>query len=65
MTPFNSEKRIPFEKLDSSNTYTYRVFSRDILKGGNIGMLAGGRGVLGVYYLLENIIGEVIVSSKF
>ena len=32
-----------------------RVFSRDILKGGNIGVLAGGRGVLGVYYLLENI----------
>ena len=31
-----------------------RVFSRDILKGGNIGVLAGGRGVLGVYYLLEN-----------
>ena len=30
------------------------VFSRDILKGGNIGMLAGGRGVLGLYYLLEN-----------
>ena len=27
-------------------------------------MLAGVRGVLGVYYLLENIIGEVIVSSK-
>ena len=33
-----------------------RVFSRDILKGGNIGVLAGGRGVLGVYYILENII---------
>ena len=28
----------------------------DILKGGIIGVLAGGRGVLGVYYLLENII---------
>ena len=42
-----------------------RVFSRDILKGGNIGVLAGGRGVLGVYYLLENISGEVIASSKF
>ena len=27
---------------------------RDILKGGNIGVRAGGRGVLGVYYLLEN-----------
>ena len=27
--------------------------------------IAGGRGVLGVHYLLENIIGEVIVSSKF
>ena len=25
-----------------------RVFSRDILKGRNIGVLAGGRGVLGV-----------------
>ena len=34
--------------------HMYRVFSRDILKGGNIGVLAGGRGVLGVYYLLEN-----------
>ena len=33
-----------------------RVFSRDILKGGNVGVRAGGRGVLGVYYLLENII---------
>ena len=33
-----------------------RVFYRDILKGGNIGVLASGRGVLGVYYLLENII---------
>ena len=43
-----------------------RVFStRDTLKGGNIGVLAGDRGVLGVYYILENIIGEVIVSSKF
>ena len=30
------------------------VFSRDILKGENIGVLASGRGVLGVYYLLEN-----------
>ena len=29
---------------------------RDILKGeGNIGVRAAGRGVLGVYYLLENI----------
>ena len=28
-------------------------------------MLAGGRGVLGVYYFLENVIGEVIVSSNF
>ena len=33
-----------------------RVFSKDVLKGGNIGMRAGGRGVLEVYYLLENII---------
>ena len=33
-----------------------RVFSRDILKWRNIGMRAGGRGVLRVYYLLENII---------
>ena len=32
-----------------------RVFSRDILKGGNnIGVRAGGKGVLRVYYLLEN-----------
>ena len=31
-----------------------RVFSRDILKGGgNIGVLAGGRGVLGVYYIVR------------
>ena len=29
-------------------------FSRDILKGGTIGVRAGGRGVLGVYHLLEN-----------
>ena len=29
---------------------------RDILKGGNISVRAGGRGVLGVYCLLENII---------
>ena len=29
---------------------------RDIFEGGNIGMLAGGRGVLGVYYILKNII---------
>ena len=47
-----------------------RVFSRDNLKGGSIGVQAGGRGVLGVYYLLENIIPTrkypaVIVSSKF
>ena len=35
--------------------YICRVFSRDILKGGNnIGVRAGGRGGLGVYYLLEN-----------
>ena len=42
-----------------------RVFSRDILKWGNIGVRAGDRGVLGVYYILENIIREVIVSSNF
>ena len=49
----------------SLSSTIYRVFSGDILKLGNIGVLAGGRGVLEVYYLLENIIGEVIVSSKF
>ena len=42
-----------------------RVFSRDILKGGNnIGMRAGGRGVLGVYYLLENIIHYYYCQSE-
>ena len=35
----------------------FRVFSRNILKGGhNIGVRAGGRGVLWVYYILENMI---------
>ena len=41
-----------------------RVFSRDILKGGNIGVLASGRGVLGVYYLLENIIHYYYCQSE-
>ena len=41
-----------------------RVFSRHILKGGNIGVLAGGRGVLGVYYLLENIIHYYYCQSE-
>ena len=41
-----------------------RVFSRDILKGGNIGVRAGGRGVLGVYYLLENIIHYYYCQSE-
>ena len=41
-----------------------RVFSRDILKGGNIGALAGSRGVLGVYYLLENIITANLKGEK-
>ena len=36
----------------------------DILKGGNIGVLAGGRGVLGVYYLLENIIHYYYCQSE-
>ena len=40
------------------------VFSRDILKVGNIGVLAGGRGVLGVYYLLENIIHYYYCQSE-
>ena len=37
---------------------------RDILKGGNIGVRAGGRGVLGVYYLLENIIHYYYCQSE-
>ena len=41
-----------------------RVFSRDILKGENIGVRAGGRGVLGVYYLLENIIHYYYCQSE-
>ena len=41
-----------------------REFSRDILKGGNIGVRAGGRGVLGVYYLLENIIHYYYCQSE-
>ena len=32
--------------------------------GGNIGVLAGGRGVLGVYYLLENIIHYYYCQSE-
>ena len=43
--------------------WTIRVFSRDILKGGNIGVRAGGRGVLGVYYLLENIMHYIITAN--
>ena len=46
-----------------SGLYT-RVFSRDILKGGNFGVLAGGRGVLGVYYLLENIIHYYFITAN-
>ena len=42
-----------------------RVFSRDILKRGNIGVgLAGGKGVLGVYHLLENIIHYYYCQSE-
>ena len=41
-----------------------RVFSRDILKGGNIDVRAGGRGVLGVYYHLENIITANLKGGK-
>ena len=42
-----------------------KVFSRDILKGGNnIGVRAGGRGVLGLYYLLENIIHYYYCQSE-
>ena len=44
--------------------YTSGYFSRDILKGGNIGVRAGGRGVLGVYYLLENIIHYYYCQSE-
>ena len=33
-------------------------------EGGNIGVLAGGRGVLGVYYLLENIIHYYYCQSE-
>ena len=40
------------------------VFSRDILKWGDIGVRAGGRGVLGVYYLLENIIHYYYYQSE-
>ena len=49
-------KRDTKKLLFMQEAYVYRVFSRDIWKGGNIGVRAGGRGVLGVYYLLENII---------
>ena len=43
-----------------------RVFSRDILKvgEGDIGVRAGGKGVLGVYYLLENIIHYYYCQSE-
>ena len=41
-----------------------RVFSRDILKWGNIGVRAGGRGGLGVYYLVENIIHYYYCQSE-
>ena len=40
-----------------------RVFSRDFGRG-NIGVLAGGRGVLGVQYLLENIIHYYYCQSE-
>ena len=51
--------------LSCSNTTIHsRVFSRDILKGENIGLLASGRGVLGVYYLLENIIHYYYCQSE-
>ena len=40
------------------------VYSRDILKGENIGVRAGGRGVLGVWYLLENIIHYYYSQSE-
>ena len=36
----------------------------DILKGGNICERAGGRGVFGVYYLLENIIHYYYCQSE-
>ena len=39
----------------------YFLFS---LKGGNIGVLAGGRGVLGVYYHLENVIHYYYCQSE-
>ena len=45
-------------------TCTCRVFSRDILKGWNIGVRAGGRGVLGVYHILENIIHYYYCQSE-
>ena len=41
-----------------------RIFSRDILKGGNIGVLAVGRGVVGVYYILEIIIHYYYCQSE-
>ena len=40
-----------------------RIF-KGYYKGGNIGVLAGGRGVLGVYYLLENIIHYYYCQSE-
>ena len=41
-----------------------RVFSRDILKGENIGVRAGGRGVLGVYSFLENMLHYYSCQSE-
>ena len=43
-------------KCSKHYVHVHRIFSRDILKGENIGVLAGVRGVLEVYYLLETII---------
>ena len=57
-----------YSSLEDANAKFWRgqcrVCSRDILKGGNIGVLAGGRGVLGVYYLLENIIHYYYCQSE-
>ena len=47
-----------------SKVITGRVLSRDILMGENIGVRAGGRGVLGLYYLLENIIHYYYCQSE-
>ena len=45
-----------FAKFWRGKSLAGYIFSRDNLKGGNIGVRASGREVLGVYYLLENII---------